>query len=302
VTRRHWPRPRRRAADLGSTSPERAGWLERLARLGYVAKGAVYLALGGSGLLVAVGLAEQARGSPAAMRVVMRLPLGYVLGAALVAGLVGYAALSFVAAARDPEGHGRGVGGVALRLADGCTGVAYTGLAATALRLLVDPRYDAGDLGATWSALLFRAPGGAALLVAAGVVLAAIGAYLWVKAATAPFAHVLERRRMRPGVARWIVRLARAGTAARGVLFALCGGMLVRAGWRRDPGAVGDFGDALTLLGASPAGPIVLALVALGCVAYGAYQLAKARFRRVYLGAALARARHALARRRRAGV
>jgi hypothetical protein len=284
VTRRRRSRPRRRAADVGRAAPERAGWPERLARLGYLAKGVVYLVLGGSGLLVAVGLAERARGSPAAMRVVVRLPLGYVLGAALVVGLVGYAALSFVAAVRDPEGNARGVRGAALRLADACTGVAYTGLAATALRLLVDPRHDAGALGAGWSALLFRVRGGAAVLVMAGVVLVAIGAYLWVKAATAPFARMLERRRMRPDVARWVVRLARAGTLARGVLFALCGGMLARAGWRRDPDAVGDFGDALTLLGARPAGQVLLGLVALGCVAYGAYQIAKARLRRIRLG------------------
>ena len=90
---------------------------------------------------------------------------------------------------------------------------------------------------------------------------------------------------MRPDLARWIVRLARAGTLARGVLFALSGGMLVRAAWRRDPTAAGDFGDALTMLGATPAGPVLLAAVALGCAAYGAYQLAKARFRRMRLGA-----------------
>lgn len=284
MKRRHRLRYRlRRRADLGE-APAPVGWLERLARLGYVAKGIVYLTIGGSGLLVAVGLAEQARGSPATMRMLMRLPLGHVLGGTFAAGLVGYAALSFVAAARDPEGHGRGVRGTALRLADAVTGVAYVGLAATALRLLVDRRYDAGDLGATWSGMLFRAPGGPGVLVLAGAGLVGIGGYLWVKAATARFDHVLERRRMRPDVARWIVRLARAGTLARGVLFALCGGMLARAGWRRDPSAAGDFGDALTMLGATPAGPVLLGAVALGCAAYGTYQLAKARFRRMRLG------------------
>lgn len=278
------PRRRRRLRALGPTPSE--GWLERVARLGYVAKGVVYVVVGLSGVLVAVGLAERARGSPGAMRAIVRLPLGDLLGAALVAGLAGYALLSFVAAARAPEraaGTGRALAGIALRVADAATGLAYAGLAATAVRLLADPLYDAGALGATWSRALFVVPGGAALLVGGGVLLVAIGAYLWHKALTTPFGELLERRRLPAGVAAWIVRLARAGTLARGVLFAVCGGMLARAGWRRDPAAVGDFGDALTVLAAAPAGPVLLAVVSLGCVAYGGYQFAKARFRRMRL-------------------
>jgi len=77
-----------------------APWLERAARIGYVAKGVVYVVVGISAMLVALGLDERARGSPGALRAIVQLPLGRVLLAALTAGLLGYAMLSFVAAVR----------------------------------------------------------------------------------------------------------------------------------------------------------------------------------------------------------
>jgi hypothetical protein len=46
---------------------------------------------------------------------------------------------------------------------------------------------------------------------------------------------------------------------------------------------VNGLGDALDTLADAPGGPLIVGVVAAGCVAYGAYQLAKARWRRVRL-------------------
>jgi hypothetical protein len=87
-------RVERRTPGLRDDTHHDDRWLERLARWGYAAKGVVYLTIGVSGLLVAVGLAERVRGSPGAMSVLVGLPLGRVLGGALAVGLAGYAARS----------------------------------------------------------------------------------------------------------------------------------------------------------------------------------------------------------------
>jgi hypothetical protein len=44
---------------------------------------------------------------------------------------------------------------------------------------------------------------------------------------------------------------------------------------------VGDAGDALTMIGEAAFGPLLLAIVGAGFIAYGAYQLAKARYQRI---------------------
>jgi hypothetical protein len=88
------------------TAARHPRWVELLMRVGYVAKGVVYLLVGGTGLFVAVGLTERARGSSDVIRMLARLPMGRLLIGALTVGLVGYSMLSFVAALRAPEAGG----------------------------------------------------------------------------------------------------------------------------------------------------------------------------------------------------
>lgn len=282
-------RPARVARRLRHVAARHPRWLEWLTRVGYVARGVVYLVIGGTGLLLAFGLAERGRGSSDVMRLVVGLPLGRVLLAALTVGLVGYAVLSTVAAVRAPEGSEAERGAataVLVRASDAVAGVVYAGLAALAVRLLADPLYDTGFASELWATRLLALGAGRLLLGAAGLVTLAAAAALLYKAVARPFAGQLERRGVRPAVVRLIAQLARAGVAARAVLFALCGGLLVHAAWTGEPGRVGGLGEALDTLSDAPAGPALVGVVAAGCLAYGLYQLAKARYRRLRLGVA----------------
>ncbi|MDF1505705.1 DUF1206 domain-containing protein [Roseisolibacter sp. H3M3-2] len=250
--------------------------------MGYVAKGVVYLLVGGTGLFVAVGLTERARGSSDVIRLLAGLPMGRLLIGALTVGLVGYSVLSFVAALRAPEAE-RGWRGAVARVADAVVGLVYAGLAALAVRLLADGLADAAAASELWAARLLALPAGRPLLGAAGLAVVGVGGYLAWRSGARPLSGDLERRRVSKGVVRVIVRLARVGLAARAVLFVLCGGLLVRAAWTGEPRRVNGLGDALDTLADAPAGPFVVGVVAAGCVAYGGYQFAKARWRRVRL-------------------
>ena len=283
------PERRRLGARLAHAAARHPRWLEWLTRVGYVARGVVYLVIGGTGVLLAFGLAERGRGSSDVMRLVVRLPLGRVFLAALTIGLVGYAVLSLVAAVRAPEeaGAGRGRGAaLVVRASDAVAGVVYAGLAALAVRLLADPLYDTGFASELWAARLLARPWGRLLMGGAGALTAAAALALVYKAAALPLATQLERRGVPPVVVRAIARLARAGVAARAVLFALCGWLLLHAAWTGEPSRVGGLGQALDALSDAPAGPGLVGVVAVGCVAYGLYQLAKARYRRLRLGGA----------------
>jgi hypothetical protein len=55
----------------------------------------------------------------------------------------------------------------------------------------------------------------------------------------------------------------------------------IRAAKGSELGEVVDVGDALSTLGDVPFGPLLLAIVGAGFVAYGGYQLAKARYQRI---------------------
>jgi len=70
---------------------------------------------------------------------------------------------------------------------------------------------------------------------------------------------------------KWIDRLGRFGTAARGVVFTLVGMFLFLAAFHHDPSHAKGIDGVLTALLHQPYGAWLLGVVALGLVAFGIY-------------------------------
>ena len=85
-------------------------------------------------------------------------------------------------------------------------------------------------------------------------------------------------------VRRALERAAQVGLIARGVVFGMMGLFLIRAALQHDPSQAGGLAEALQELARQPYAPVVLGAVALGLAAYGAYQLALARWAAVPTG------------------
>lgn len=266
-------------ARLAAPPPQT--WLNWAARFGYAACGAVYVAIGIAALAVAVGLAEEPAGSHGVMRFLAAQPLGPFVLAALGIGLAGYAALNFAGAIGDPEGRGVSPWAIMIRVVDALTGALYVALAVAALGTVIDPAREVTDVAVIWASRILSLPAGSWLLGALGLVLILSGGYLFHRAFQEKFGEMLDRRELSQESRRAIALAARAGTAARGLIFAICGLLVVRAALDSSPEIVGDAGDALTMIGEATFGPLLLAIVGAGFIAYGAYQLAKARYQRI---------------------
>jgi hypothetical protein len=63
------------------------------------------------------------------------------------------------------------------------------------------------------------------------------------------------------------------------------GGCVVAAGWQANPGQARGLGGALASIGASPFGPLLLGVLALGLIGYGFYMLIAARYREMVISA-----------------
>ena len=79
----------------------------------------------------------------------------------------------------------------------------------------------------------------------------------------------------------WAVRSGVAGLAARGVIFAIVGVFLAKAAYEYDPQEAVGIDGALAKLADQAWGTWLLAAVAIGLLAYGAFCLVQARYRRV---------------------
>ena len=265
-------------------------WIVRLARLGYASRGVVYATVGLLALRAAFGAGGETTGSRGAIRALREWLGGEVLGQAALAlvalGLAGFALWKLVQAIADPERRETGAKGLALRVGAFVSAFIYAGLTLAAVRLL----RGSGDAGAAggddsaargWTAELMDKPFGRWLVVAVGAIILGYGLRQIYRAVTESFLADLATGAMSPAERQWTRRAGKLGYAARGVVFVLTGGFLVKAGLDAQPGEARGLEGALDALLAQPAGPWLLALVAAGLVAFGIYSLVQARYRRI---------------------
>jgi hypothetical protein len=89
-----------------------------------------------------------------------------------------------------------------------------------------------------------------------------------------PYAMTSEQLR----IAR---QMGRFGTIARGVVFAITGGFLTLAAYQANPGHARGFDGAMDFLAKQPYGLWLLAVVALGLIAFGLYSFMSAAWFRL---------------------
>ncbi len=265
-------------SSLNTASP----WIERLARFGFVAKGVVHILIGFLAARAAIGSGGSTTGSSGALRSITDEPLGQVMLGIIAAGLFGYAAWRIIEAVLDTSGNGTEAKGLAIRAGSAGKALIYGGLGLEAARLAMGSSSGGSDKGAKhWTAVALGQPFGQALVVLAGVAIAAYGVYQLVKAWKAELNDDLELSRVPHGTRGWIMKISRFGIAARGVVFCLIGYLLVAAGINRRSSQAEDVEGALSALGSDPFGPIALATVGIGLIAYGLYEFLNAKYRKI---------------------
>src|SRR4051794_17062940 len=114
---------------------EAAPWLEKLARLGFVARALLYMTIGAlatAGALRLAGTPHGTTGQRGAMGALLAAPAGRVLLVIIAVGLFGYAAWRFIDAAIDPTHMMRGAKGIAKRIRSAGLGCVQVALGAAA--------------------------------------------------------------------------------------------------------------------------------------------------------------------------
>jgi hypothetical protein len=114
--------------------------------------------------------------------------------------------------------------------------------------------------------------------IAAGWV-AGYGAYQLYRSYASKLGRQLVLGALSAEMRPWVVRVSRFGIAARGVIFCLIGFFLARAAERHDASEVGGIRESLNMV--ANLGRWPFAVVALGLIAYGVYELVNARYRRI---------------------
>jgi Domain of Unknown Function (DUF1206) len=262
------------------TARKASAAFERLARIGYVAYGVVYVLVGGLAVRAAFG-GSRATGQEGALRSILLAPLGRVLLGVIAIGLLAYAMWRLFQGIVDPENEGKDAKGILKRVDHVLNGLFHAALAFSAGQLALGSGGGGGGSPDDWTARLMAQPFGRWLAVVAGAVIVGTGLYQLHKAYRADFRDELKSGEMGAREKKWASRIGRIGYAARGVVFGVIGVFLAQAALQTDPEEARGLGGALETLARQPFGPYVLGAVALGLVAYGVFMFVMARYRRI---------------------
>ncbi len=260
-------------------------WMTYLARLGYAVKGVVYLVIGLLAVQLAAGMGGKATDQNGAIQTISRLPGGNFLLIVVTIGLFGFAIWCFIQALFDTEGKGRDAKGIIARLGYAIVGVAYGILGYGTLLIVTGASASAGKNSTTntqdWTATLLKQPFGAALVIIIALVVLGVAGYLFSKAYTAKFQSRLSLTGLSAQMRKGAIALGRFGYAALGVVFTIIAIFLAVAALQHNASKAIGLDGALRQLAHEPFGQLVLGIVALGLIPYGAYSFVEARYRRI---------------------
>jgi hypothetical protein len=258
-------------------------WVERLARLGYAAKGVVYAIVGVLAVQAAFGAGGRTTDQKGALGAIAAQPFGKFLLALLTIGLIGYVIWRFVEAIQDPEHKSDDAEGLARRVGYAISGLIYASLAFSAIQLVMGSGGggSGGNSQQDWTARLLSQPFGQWLVGLMGAFVIGLGFHQFYRAYKAKFRKEMKLHEMSPTEQTWATRIGRFGEAARGVVFVIIGFFLIQAARQSDASQARGLDGALQALAQQPYGPWLLGIVALGLVAYGIHMGVQARYRRI---------------------
>ena len=160
----------------------------------------------------------------------------------------------------------------------GAKAVVYAVFGVTALFFAVGAEYEAATRFRELTGETLEVPGGALLVVAVGVGVAGVGAYVALRGVTGGFMKDIDLDAAPDRYEPVILRIGQVGYVAKGIAFAVSGGLLVYAAATTDVSTATGLDGALNAIGAVPTGQWLLTAVAVGFAAFGVYALARARY------------------------
>lgn len=247
--------------------------LTMLARGGYVVLGIVHILIGWIAVRIATGSGGGEASNTGALATIAQAPGGQLLlwAAVMCLAALGLWRLSQLFTAEDLKDKAKG----------GVLAVVYLSLAVTTATFAQGGSTSDSETATDVTATVLAQPWGDIAVMAAGVVVVAVGLFNLWHGATKGFRKDLEAGAGSGQVGSAIILAGVVGYIARGIAFTVLGGLIVWAGWVNDPEQAAGLDAALRTLGEQPAGGALLIVIGVGLALYGLYSVARARYVRM---------------------
>ena len=251
-------------------------WFRALARLGYVSSGIVHALIGVIALIVALG-GDAATDQTGALRAIAALPLGFAGLWIIAAGFWALAAWKVIEGILIRRDHPVQKWGA--RIGQWGQAAVFAALGVIAAAIALGARLSSERAAEQASRGVLQIPGGMFLLIAVGIGVGITGV---------SFVSMGVRRSYRTQVSvpdgalgRVVDGLGIVGFLAKGVALIAIGVLLVIAAIRDEARTAGGLDGALGALLELALGPVLVASIGMGFIAYGVFCFFRARYARL---------------------
>ncbi len=252
-----------------------------LARAGFVARGIMYAVIGWIALQIAFGNSRQQADKNGALHTLSSTPFGAAALWVLVIGFFGMTLWRLSEAAYGAPGPDGRKAKTRLGALARAVLYAVTGYGVLKYAIGAGGPQSTNKQSVDLTATLLHHPGGQALVVVIGLALIAGGLAQIYQYWKERFLKNMWLSQAGTRTRRIVEWLGRVGGVARGIVFGTAGVFLVVAAVQSKPGQAKGIDSALRALAATPAGPWLLVLVAIGLIMFGAFSCCEARWRKV---------------------
>lgn len=263
------------ASTLAARRPDSRAARALLARLGFAARGVLYVVIGLLAIAIALGHPTTSANQSGALHTVAAKPFGHVVLIVLAVGLAGYAIWRATQAVTGRGVEDQGRKGGFDRIAAAGSAAGYTIIFLLSLAILTGAGKTSGSIDQPVRKAMRISPD---LVIAAGVIILMVALVQAYKAVRRPYMEDVRAAGRLRDLIEW---LGAAGYLTRGAVFGVIGYELVQAGRSYSPHKAVGLDRALITFANVGAGPALMIAAAAGLIAFGAFSLLGARYFRI---------------------
>lgn len=248
--------------------------METLTRIGYGARGLIYMTMGLLAVQVALGKGGALASPQGAIAAIGKQPAGLILLWVVLVGIVSYSVWGVVRAVFDPLGKGHDTKGLLARFGFLTSAFGYAILIWPTYGYITGASQTAnGSQTQKFISTIMAMPWGRWAIGILGLAVLAGGLYQIYLGFKADFDRQFQTYALTSGEVKLVSDIGRFGTSARGVVFALVGGLITWAAYQANPRQPIGMDTALATLMHQPYGIWLLGVVAVGLIAFGFYSI-----------------------------